>query len=66
MASLVQSGTGRLLVMDDEESIRTLLDRVLTKFGYEVRTARDGAEAIDLDEVGARRRARGSISCCST
>jgi signal transduction histidine kinase/CheY-like chemotaxis protein len=50
MASLVQSGTGRLLVMDDEESIRTLLDRVLTKFGYEVRTARDGAEAIDLYE----------------
>ena len=51
LSAFVRNGTGRLLVMDDEESIRTLLDRVLTKFGYEVRTARDGAEAIDLYEA---------------
>jgi len=51
LSAFVRAGTGRLLVMDDEESIRTLLDRVLTKFGYEVRTASDGAEAIDLYEA---------------
>ena len=51
LSALVRSGTGRLLVMDDEEGIRTLLERVLTKFGYDVRTARDGAEAIDLYEA---------------
>ena len=36
--------------MDDEESLRKLLQRVLTKLGYEVVTARDGAEAIALCE----------------
>jgi signal transduction histidine kinase/CheY-like chemotaxis protein len=46
----LQSGTERLLVMDDEEALRKLLHRVLTKLGYEVVTARDGAEAIALCE----------------
>jgi CheY-like chemotaxis protein len=36
--------------MDDEEALRKLLRRVLTKLGYEVVTARDGAEAIALCE----------------
>src|SRR5262249_27421420 len=39
-----QTGTGRLLVMDDEEPLRNLIKSVLTRLGYEVRTARDGAE----------------------
>jgi signal transduction histidine kinase/CheY-like chemotaxis protein len=43
-------GTERILVMDDEESIRVLLKAILTKLGYEVHTARDGAEAIALYE----------------
>src|ERR1017187_4363818 len=42
----MQGGTGRLLVMDDEEAIRMLLKSVLTRLGYQVETARDGAEAI--------------------
>jgi len=46
----VQAGTERLLVMDDEEAVRKLLESVLTKLGYEVETARDGAEAIALCE----------------
>jgi signal transduction histidine kinase/ActR/RegA family two-component response regulator len=46
-----RNGTGRLLVMDDEEALRTLLRRSLTKLGYEVRGARDGAEAIALYEA---------------
>ena len=36
--------------MDDEEALRNLLESVLTKLGYEVQTARDGAEAIALFE----------------
>jgi len=41
-----QQGSGRLLVMDDEEALRMLLKSVLTNLGYDVETARDGAEAI--------------------
>ena len=46
-----RTGTGRLLVMDDEEHIRTLLSQVLTRLGYEVVAAREGAEAIYLYEA---------------
>ena len=45
-----QTGTERLLVMDDEEALRKPLKVTLTKLGYEVRTAQDGAEAITLYE----------------
>ncbi|MFZ5453470.1 MAG: CHASE3 domain-containing protein [Thermodesulfobacteriota bacterium] len=41
------SGKGRILVMDDEESIRTLLDKILTRIGYEASFARDGLEAVE-------------------
>jgi PAS domain S-box-containing protein len=44
----LQSGSGRLLVMDDEEALRKLLTRILERLGYEVECARDGAEAIEL------------------
>jgi signal transduction histidine kinase/CheY-like chemotaxis protein len=47
----LQKGTGRLLVMDDEEPIRNLLKIVLSNLGYVVQTARDGAEAIALYEA---------------
>jgi PAS domain S-box-containing protein len=40
------SATGRILVMDDESGIRTLLTAILKHFGYEITTVRDGAEAI--------------------
>ena len=46
----LQTGTGRLLVMDDEQGVRTLLKTVLSSLGYEVQTARDGAEALALYE----------------
>jgi len=38
----------RILVVDDEESIREFLDIMLRKEGYEVTLAEDGAKAIDL------------------
>jgi len=44
--AVLHRGSGRLLVMDDEEVLRKLLVRVLTELGYEVVCARDGAEAI--------------------
>jgi signal transduction histidine kinase/ActR/RegA family two-component response regulator len=46
----LQTGNERLLVMDDEEGLRKLLATILTKLGYEVVTARDGAEAVALCE----------------
>lgn len=47
-------GTGRLLVMDDEQGLLSMLERVLTSLGYEVVTARDGAAAISLYENAER------------
>ena len=51
VSARVRSGTGRLLVMDDEETLRALMVAVLVSLGYEVLSARDGAEAIDLYEA---------------
>jgi signal transduction histidine kinase/CheY-like chemotaxis protein len=50
VASEIQTGTERILVMDDEEGLRVLLNALLTSLGYDVETARDGAEAIALCE----------------
>jgi CheY-like chemotaxis protein len=44
----VQTGTERILIMDDEEALRKLIKIILTSLGYEVETAREGAEAIAL------------------
>ena len=41
-------GKRRILVVDDEASIRTLVRTALESAGYEVTTARDGCEAIAL------------------
>lgn len=40
------SASGRILAMDDEAGIRTLLSAILKHFGYETTTVSDGAEAI--------------------
>jgi signal transduction histidine kinase/CheY-like chemotaxis protein len=42
------TGTGRILVMDDETQIRRLLGKMLDYLGYEVETVADGEAAIDL------------------
>jgi CheY-like chemotaxis protein len=39
---------GRVLVMDDEEIIRNVATAILTSMSYEVKTAKEGAEAIRL------------------
>jgi len=38
----------RILVLDDEPSIRVFLDKALRSFGYAVVTARSGEEAIEI------------------
>jgi two-component system cell cycle sensor histidine kinase/response regulator CckA len=42
------AGTGRVLIMDDEEMVRRVAGEMLNKLGYAVGFARDGAEAIEL------------------
>jgi PAS domain S-box-containing protein len=41
-------GHGRILVMDDEASLRKIVGRMLGVLGYEAEFARDGAEAIRM------------------
>jgi PAS domain S-box-containing protein len=40
-------GSGRVLVMDDEEMIRMVTGEILTELGYEVEFAREGGEAVE-------------------
>jgi len=41
-------GRGRILVMDDEEELLAIISEMLNVFGYEVETAKDGEEAINM------------------
>lgn len=47
----LHTGKGKILVMDDEEMIRTLVERILARFGYEVVSVKDGVEAIEAYTV---------------
>jgi CheY-like chemotaxis protein len=40
--------TARVLVVEDDDSIRDLVDLVLTSAGYEILTASDGAMALQV------------------
>jgi len=44
----LRGGNELILVVDDEESIRTLVADVLGSYGYKVLTAKDGEEAIEI------------------
>lgn len=46
-------GSGRILVMDDEEAILDMASALLTHFGYRPGVARDGEEAIALYKEAA-------------
>ncbi len=43
----VRGGTETILVAEDEVSIRALIERVLSEYGYKVLTACDGEEAVE-------------------
>lgn len=42
------SGKGKVLVMDDEKSIRDMVGQMLNFLGYDVKLAQDGSEAIEI------------------
>jgi CheY-like chemotaxis protein len=46
--AITKKDRGRVLVMDDEQSIRRMVEDALTQFGYEVAGVQDGQAAIDL------------------
>jgi DNA-binding response OmpR family regulator len=48
----VANGTARILLVDDEQSIQTLLSYPLRKDGYHVTSAVDGSEALQRFEEG--------------
>ena len=52
--SVLLKGSGRVLIMDDEEDIRQMLSALLELNGYEVTTANDGAEALTTYETAKR------------
>ena len=43
---------GRVLIIDDEESIRQILRTILTNAGYDVEEADDGGRAVDVLNSG--------------
>ncbi len=47
-------GEGLLMVVDDEPMVRVLAQRVLEKFGFQVMTAEDGRQAIEVFRPHAR------------
>lgn len=42
------TGKVKILVIDDEEIIRTLMGQMLTRLGYDVETCIEGKEAVDI------------------
>jgi PAS domain S-box-containing protein len=46
--SLVYKGSGRVLVMDDEEQVREITKAMLEELGYTAECANDGTEAVEL------------------
>jgi DNA-binding NtrC family response regulator len=48
MAGLRSGKPGRILVVDDDPSIRRTLELLLSRAGYQVTQARDGTEAVRL------------------
>lgn len=44
-----------MLFLDDEEPLRRVVSRMLTRIGYRVTTARDGQEAVDLFQTAELR-----------
>ncbi|MBA7554674.1 Sensor kinase CckA [subsurface metagenome] len=47
-APIPLKGKGKILVMDDDETVRDITVKMLKEIGYEVTLASEGAEALEL------------------
>jgi len=45
-ATIMEKNSGTILLVDDEETVRRVAEKILTSSGYEVVSAADGAEAV--------------------
>lgn len=52
LGSRALSGSGTILVVDDEELIRKMAKNTLEHYGYRVLSAENGAKAVDLFKAG--------------
>lgn len=50
----LKTGMGKILVMDDEEMIRTVAGMMLSRLGYEVEFAKDGHDAIKFFRIARK------------
>jgi len=57
------TGNGRILVVDDEPSVRAVVRVMLEKGGYEVLEAEDGATAIEAINTGENRLLVDAVIC---
>jgi len=48
------AGGGRILLVEDEDPVRVVAERALTRQGYEVTCARDGEEGLELVQQGGQ------------
>ncbi len=48
------SGGGRILLVEDEDMVRAVAERALTRQGYEVTTASDGDEGLEIVQGGGQ------------
>ncbi len=49
-ADLLDIATARILIMDDDEQVRNITEKMIHKFGFEVSLASEGLEAVELYE----------------
>ncbi len=57
------TGNGRVLVVDDEPSVRTVVRMTLEKAGYEVLEAESGEKAIEAINTGENRLVLDTVIC---
>jgi two-component system chemotaxis response regulator CheY len=57
------TGNGRILVVDDEPSIRMVVRRMLERGGYDVVEAEDGEAAIEAINTGENRLMLDAVIC---
>lgn len=57
------TGNGRILVVDDEPSVRTVVRMTLEKAGYDVLEAENGEKAIELINTGENRLVLDAVIC---